>query len=147
MPFKSAAARKEYDRQRYLRRKAHGEFVQPSTPRGSNPKISAQNVKSTSYNPPILRSSPVNKSYTPNRPAEPPALAPEKKTNFQVLLEVLGPLAGIPSPMPAPAPARHDPPARPQIISQPAAPRVRPAQQGQHKSGFAPAEGFHIQGE
>ena len=84
------------------------------------------------------------------RPAERPTPLPEKKTNFQVLLEVLGPLAGVPvsAPAPAPAPARHDPPARPQIAT-PAAPtaqRVRPAQQGR-SGGFAPDEGFAIQGK
>lgn len=195
MPFKSAAARKEYDRQRYLQRKTHGEFVQPSTPRGSNPKTSTQNVKSTSYDPPTLLSSPINKSYAPNRESAfqpgsapsasspvpcrelsgntsplrenrpknvtvpqlpagcssqnvaPPAPVPEKKTNFQVILDILGPLAGIP----APAPARPAPAVRPAL--QPAAPRpaapqprVRSAQQVRQASGFAPEEAFHIQG-
>lgn len=189
MPFKSAAARKEYDRKRYLERKAHSipSNLIHSNPL-SNPKRECytenQRVTAATTTFPNL---PENRSSvtTSNRelisapsfrelprredailenrpisapprqlPESPSVLAPitqaARESNpslFRVLMESLGPLAGIPvAAPPTPAPARHDPPSRPQIAA-PAAPRVRPAQQVRQGGGFAPEESFHIQGE
>ena len=77
-------------------------------------------------------------------PVPPPSARP---TRLDLFLSVLGPLAGITPSVPvqvAPAPRPADPPAHP--APQSTAPRVRPAQHGRQAKGFAPEEGFAIQG-
>ena len=71
-----------------------------------------------------------------------------RPTRLDLLLSILGPLAGIsPSAPPPPAPATPAPSARP-VPAKPLAPaRPKVRQQGQQAGGFAPEEGFAICGK